>query len=161
MQRKGRKKPPQKKQITTNSLKRCAEKELAMKALMIDCEYFYYPEDVNDFSSLQNFINDHYNSFVKMTKLSCDRTVPPFFVKEYAKDVYINLSEISTIEEVNINLMTKEDYKTSLNNAIDEVCVSCDNFVSQKKRCECGEIQENLCLNGKCELFTLEYEDYL
>ena len=132
-----------------------------MKALLIDCEYFCYPEGVENFSSLNKFINENYNSFVSMNKLSSDRTVPPFFVDEYTTMAYLNVSQIDMIEEVNVTVMSKEDYKTSLNNAIDETCIACDSFDQRTRCCDCGEIQNNLCLNGKCDVFTLAEDDYL
>ena len=131
-----------------------------MKALFIDGEYFYYPENVKNFEELEVFLQEHYNSFVKFKKLSEDRTVPPFFIDEDSKIAYVNIQRINTVEEAEVSVMTKEDYKTSLNNAIDEVCSGCDNYLRGTKSCECGEIQNNLCLNGICELFTIAQDDF-
>ena len=93
-----------------------------MKVLFIDGEYFYYPKTVRNFEEFGDFLKKHYSSFVKLTKLSDDRTVPPFFIDEYSKEAYVNIQRINIVEEVEVSVMTKEDYKTSLNNAIDEVC---------------------------------------
>lgn len=133
-----------------------------MKVLYIDSDYYYYPQEVNNFSELGSYLNNNYGKFIKLTRLCCDRTVPPFFIDEFKKDVYVNIADCSTAEEVNVAVMTKEDYKTSLNNAIDEICTACDSFNTEKRCCDCGEIQENMCLNGKCDTFSLaDDEDYM
>ena len=125
-----------------------------MKALFIDDEYFYYPEGVSNFAQLKDFLKNNYNSYVELTKIESTRVVPPYFVKEYSNKTYVNLQQAKFIEEVEISVMSKEDYTTSLNNAIDEICVHCDNFDQDKRYCECGDIQDTLCLNGKCDIFS-------
>lgn len=130
-----------------------------MKVLYIDCEYYYYPNGVDTFESLGEYINNHYNEFVLMTKLSDENTVPPYFIDEYKNQVYVNLSECSTIEEVEATVMTKSDYSTSLNNAIDEVCYACDSFDSSNRTCECGDFKNNICLNGNCDMFSLAEDE--
>lgn len=125
-----------------------------MKALFIDDEYFYYPEGVSNFAQLKDFLKENYNSYVELTKIESTRVVPPYFVKEYSNKTYVNLQQAKFIEEVEISVMSKEDYTTSLNNAIDEICVHCDNFDQDKRYCECGDIQDTLCLNGKCDIFS-------
>lgn len=132
-----------------------------MKVLYIDGDYFLYPEDVKDFNSLKDYINKNYSSFVQLTKLSSDRTVPPFFIDEYSKQVYVNFSGCQSVEETDVTIMSKADYKTSLNNAIDEVCAACDSFIPGERRCDCGELQNNLCLNGTCEVFSLADDEFL
>ena len=129
-----------------------------MKALFIDDEYFYYPEGVSNFAELKGYLKDNYSSFVKLTKIDSTRVVPPYFVKEYTDKTYVNLQQAQFIEEVDISVMSKEDYTTSLNNAMDEICVHCDNFNQDKRYCECSDIQDTLCLNGKCDLFSKDEE---
>lgn len=129
-----------------------------MKALFIDDEYFYYPEGVSNFTELKDYLKNNYSSFVELTKIDSTRVVPPYFVKEYTDKTYVNLQQAQFIEEVDISVMSKEDYTTSLNNAMDEICVHCDNFNQDKRYCECGDIQDTLCLNGKCDLFSKDEE---
>lgn len=131
-----------------------------MKALFIDDEYFYYPKGVNNFQELKNFLKNNYNSYVELIKIESTRVVPPYFVEEYTNKTYVNLQQVHMIEEVEISVMNKEDYKTSLNNAIDEICIHCDNFDPNNRFCECGEIQESLCLNGKCDIFSRIEDDF-
>lgn len=99
-----------------------------MKALFIDDEYFYYPEGVSNFAELKDYLKNNYSSFVELTKIDSTRVVPPYFIKEYTNKTYVNLQQTKFIEEVDISVMSKEDYTTSLNNAMDEICVHCDNF---------------------------------
>ena len=129
-----------------------------MKALFIDDEYFYYPEGVSNFEELNKYLKNHYSSFVELTKIDSTRLVPPYFIKEYTNKTYVNLQQTKFIEEVDISVMSKEDYTTSLNNAMDEICVHCDNFNHDKRYCECGDIQDTLCLNGKCDIFSKDEE---
>ena len=129
-----------------------------MKALFIDDEYFYYPEGVSNFAELKGYLKENYSSFVELTQIESTRVVPPYFVKEYTNKTYVNLQQAQFIEEVDISVMSKEDYTTSLNNAMDEICVHCDNFNQDKRYCECGDIQDTLCLNGKCDLFSKDEE---
>ena len=129
-----------------------------MKALFIDDEYFYYPEGVSNFAELKGYLKENYSSFVELTKIESTRVVTPYFVKEYTNKTYVNLQQAQFIEEVDISVMSKEDYTTSLNNAMDEICVHCDNFNQDKRYCECGDIQDTLCLNGKCDLFSKDEE---
>ena len=129
-----------------------------MKALFIDDEYFYYPEGVSNFAELKDYLKNNYNSFVELTKNDSTRVVPPYFIKEYTNKTYVNLQQTKFIEEVDISVMSKEDYTTSLNNAMDEICVHCDNFNHDKRYCECGDVQDTLCLNGKCDLFSKDEE---
>jgi hypothetical protein len=130
-----------------------------MKALLIDGEYYSYPKEVKNFAELKSFIDKNYNSYVVLKKLSSDNTVPPFFIDEYSCDVYVNIANCQCIEEKEVTVMSKNDYKTSLNNAIDEICFACDSFNMETRTCDCGDIQNNLCLNGNCEVFTLADED--
>lgn len=132
-----------------------------MKALYIDGDYFYYPHNVNNFKELKEYLKDNYSSFVELTKLDSTKTVPPFFIEDYSNKAYVNLQNIQIIEEVEISVMSLQDYKTSLNNAMEEICSNCDNFNGVERYCDCGDIQENLCLNGQCSLFSLADDDYL
>lgn len=131
-----------------------------MKVLFINGEYFYYPKGVSNFEEFGDYLRENYNTFVKLTRLSDERIVPPFFIDEYTKETYVNIQKIDFVEETEVSVMTKDDYKTSLNNAIDEVCAGCDNYLCRTKSCECGEIQNNLCLNGICELFTIAQDEF-
>ena len=130
-----------------------------MRVLYIDGDYYYYPNGISDLDTLSDFLNKNYSSFIKLTRLDSDHTVPPFFIDEFKSQVILNVSSCSTVEEVTVTIMSRDDYSTSLKNAVDEVCMACDSFNPEKRTCDCGEIQENMCLNGKCDAFCLD-EDF-
>ncbi len=130
-----------------------------MKVLYIDSDYYYFPEGIGDLDSMLDYLNKNYNSFIKLTRLDSDRTVPPFFIDEFKSQVILNIAACSSVEEATVTVMSRDDYSTSLKNAIDEVCMACDSFNPEKRTCDCGEIQENMCLNGKCDTFCLD-EDF-
>ncbi len=131
-----------------------------MKVLLLDYRYIMYPEGISSLEQFIDYANKHFNEFIKLTELSTENCREPYFIKEDVKTVYINLSAIETISEVEIKaIIPKEEYKERLKKIVNEKCVHCASYTELTDPDEnLGGHWNNISLDGECYGFNPKEE---
>lgn len=99
-----------------------------MKILKLDYNYFIFPEGIKTVEEFVEFVNSRSPKFIKLTMLSHDNSVAPYFIEEDQKSVYINLSQVNIIEEINGHVMPRNEYECKLREVVREKCMTCIHF---------------------------------
>lgn len=123
-----------------------------MKILEIDYDYHYYPQGISRIEDFIQDANEHYNTFIELTRLEMDNCLFPYFVGEESKQVFINIATINKISEVEATILCRSDYDTRLAQVVQEKCVNCIHY--EEDACE-GEdhlkmYRDKISLNGEC-----------
>jgi hypothetical protein len=92
-------------------------KEIVMKILEIDYDYYYYPQDISCIDDFIKYANGHYNSFIKLTRFETENCVFPYFIKEETKDVKPSQKEVKTSTAKSTKTASKPATKKVVENA--------------------------------------------
>ena len=82
-----------------------------MKILQLDNNYFRFPEGIKTVEEFVEFVNNSSQKFIKMTMLSEEHSVAPYFIEEDQKTVYVNPLQVTIIEEINGKVMLRIEYE--------------------------------------------------
>lgn len=93
------------------------------------------------------FINNTELKFLKLTRYNVEHCVAPYFIKEEKKEVYVNISRMAVIEEIDAEVMPRIDYESRLLQVVREKCLDCVNFLGDPDNLE-GHYQR-LSLDGR------------
>ncbi len=131
-----------------------------MKALSLDYRYFVYPEGISSLEQFIDYANKHFNEFIKLTELCTENCREPYFIKEDIKTVYINLSTVESIDEIEIKaIISKAEYTERLKKIVAEKCVHCTNYTELADPDKnLGGHWNNISLDGECYGFNLKEE---
>ena len=77
--------------------------------------------------------------------------------EEDKKTVWVNLSQITYIEEIDVEVMPRIDYECRLRKVVREKCLDCVNFQGDPDNLD-GHY-ERLCLDGRCWSYEKRDED--
>ncbi len=121
-----------------------------MRILEIDFEYFYYPEGVSGLSEFIEYVNANYNTFISLVQFNTEECVFPYLIKEETKQVYINVSNIDKIKEVNANILCRSDYDKKLEQVVKTKCINCVNYLEDLDGDNMKGHREKLSLDGEC-----------
>lgn len=121
-----------------------------MRILEIDFEYFYYPEGVSGLSEFIEYVNANYNTFISLIQFNTEECVFPYLIKEETKQVYINVSNIDKIKEVNANILCRSDYDKKLEQVVKTKCINCVNYLEDSDGDNMKGHREKLSLDGEC-----------
>ena len=99
-----------------------------MKLLQLDTNYYRFPEGIKTAEEFAEFANNCGQKFVKMTMYSEEHCMEPYFIEEDKKTVWVNLSQITFIEEINGKVMLRVEYERKLREVVREKCLDCVNF---------------------------------
>ena len=119
-----------------------------MKILQLDNNYFRFPEGIKTAEEFVEFVNNSSQKFIKMTMLSEEHSVAPYFIEEDQKTVYVNPLQVTIIEEINGNVMLRIEYERRLRQVVREKCLDCVNFRGNPD--DLDGHYERLCLDGRC-----------
>ena len=119
-----------------------------MKILQLDNNYFRFPEGIKTVEEFVEFVNNSSQKFIKMTMLSEEHSVAPYFIEEDQKTVYVNPLQVTIIEEINGNVMLRIEYERRLRQVVREKCLDCVNFRGNPD--DLDGHYERLCLDGRC-----------
>ena len=128
-----------------------------MKILQLDNNYFRFPEGIKTAEEFVEFVNNSSQKFIKMTMLSEEHSVAPYFIEEDQKTVYINPLQVTIIEEINGKVMLRIEYERRLREVVREKCLDCVNFQGDPDNLD-GHY-ERLCLDGRCWSYEKRDED--
>ena len=121
-----------------------------MKALILDCDYFLFPERISNIDEFVKFINDKYHSFVKMVRLKKDNCVPPYFIEGDVEDVYVNIAEITEITSEEIFIISEEEYMARLKEIVETKCINCTSYEEEADEDSLKGHREHISLDGDC-----------
>ena len=93
-----------------------------MKILQLDNNYFRFPDGIKTVEEFVEFVNNSSQKFIKMTMLSEEHSVAPYFIEEDQKTVYVNPLQVTIIEEINGKVMLRIEYERRLREVISEKC---------------------------------------
>ena len=71
-----------------------------MKILQLDTNYYKFPEGIKTADEFAKFANNSSQKFVKLTMYSEEHCMEPYFIEEDKRMVWVNLSQITYIEEI-------------------------------------------------------------
>jgi hypothetical protein len=87
-----------------------------MQVLTInECDRYYYPEGITSLKEFIEHANAHYHSLIPLDMLVTENCVHPYYIEEDKKRIYINISNMSSISEDEISLLSKSEYEKRLN----------------------------------------------
>ena len=89
-----------------------------MKLLQLDTNYYRFPEGIKTAEEFAEFANNCGQKFVKMTMYSEEHCMEPYFIEEDKKTVWVNLSQITFIEEINGKVMLRVEYERKLREVV-------------------------------------------
>ena len=81
----------------------------------------------------------------------------PYFIEEDKRTVWVNLSQITYIEEIDGEVLPRIDYECRLRQVVREKCLDCVNFQGDPDSLD-GHY-ERLCLDGRCWSYEKRDED--
>ena len=81
----------------------------------------------------------------------------PYFIEEDKKTVWVNLSQITHIQEADGEAMPRAEYERRLRLVVREKCLDCVNFLGDPDNLD-GHY-ERLCLDGHCWSYEKRDED--
>ena len=128
-----------------------------MKLLKIDSEHYAFPKGIKTVEEFVEFVNNSSQKFIKMTMLSEEHSVAPYFIEEDQKTVYVNPMQVTIIEEINGKVMLRIEYERRLREVIREKCVTCDHFKGDPDNLD-GHY-DTLRLDGYCWRYENTSED--
>lgn len=120
-----------------------------MKILEIDYYYYCFPNGIDCLDDFIAYANEHYNSFIKLTKLETENCTFPYFISEDTKEVYLNTASISRVSEEDVTVLCRADYEIRLEKAIKKKCIDCAYYEEDSADNLKGH-HEKLSLDGEC-----------
>ncbi len=128
------------------------------KLLQLDTNYYRFPEGIKSADEFAQLANDENNQkFVKLTMYSEQHCMEPYFIEEDKKTIWVNLSQITYIEEIDGEVLSRIDYDNRLRQVVRQKCLDCVNFKGDPDNLD-GHY-ERLCLDGRCWSYEKRDED--
>lgn len=121
-----------------------------MKILVIDYHFYYYPENTSCLEDFIQFINAHYHSYIKLTRLETDNCTFPYFIQEETTEVYLNMATMRTISEANVTVLSRHDYDARLAEVVKKKCIDCVHYEEDSDGDPLTGHREKLSLDGTC-----------
>ncbi len=126
-----------------------------MKALKLDYKYFKYPEEYTSLEQFIKYVNDgNPMRFIPLLEYRHDHCLEPYFIKSETSFSYVNMSRIDSIQEIDITVFSKEEYKRRLELAIQDHCLNCELYREDKFTNDPFYYGDKINLDGKCPLKT-------
>ena len=121
---------------------------MKIKLLQLDSNYYRFPEGINTADEFAEYANNSGQKFVKLTLYSGEHSVEPYFIEEDKRTIWVNLSQIPFIEEIDGEVLSRIDYERRLRQVVRQKCLDCVNFQGDPDNLD-GHY-ERLCLDGRC-----------
>lgn len=78
----------------------------------------------------------------------------PYFIKSETSLSYVNMSRIDSIQEIEITVFTKEEYRRRLELVIQDHCLNCELYREDKFMEDPFFYGDRINLDGQCPLKT-------
>ena len=121
---------------------------MKIKLLQLDSNYYRFPEGIKTADEFAEYANSSGQKFVKLTLYSGEHSVEPYFIEEDKRAIWVNLSQITYIEEIDGEVLSRIDYERRLREVVRRKCLDCVNFQGDPDNLD-GHY-ERLCLDGRC-----------
>ncbi len=124
-----------------------------MKILDIDFDYYYYPQGIGCIEEFIAYANEHYNTFMELTRLETENCTFPYFIKEDIRTVYLNIATMEKISEAEATVLCRSDYDIRLAQAVKKKCVDCPYYEEDNQGDNRKGHREKLTLDGECRQY--------
>lgn len=121
-----------------------------MKILEIDYDYYYYPGGISCIEDFIAYANEHYNTFIKLTRFETENCAFPYFISEETKSVYVNIATMKIINEAEVTVLCRSDYNNRLEQVVKKKCIDCVHYEEDKDSDNLKGHREKLSLDGEC-----------
>ncbi len=121
-----------------------------MKILEIDSDYYYYPQGISCIEDFIAYVNEHYNTFIKLTCFETENCAFPYFISEETKPVYVNIATIDKISEAEATVLCRLDYDVRLEQVVKQKCIDCVHYCEDSEGDNLKGHREKLSLDGEC-----------
>jgi hypothetical protein len=130
-----------------------------MKAIVINNHmYCTYPQGINTIEQFIEYLDNHYHSFIKLTRFTEEGCRAPYFIENNLDTMYLNVSMIHHVHEETITVLNKEEYDKRLNEVVTRKCVNCANYSEVGCEDSLDGYRENINLDGECWNFAKKSE---
>ena len=82
----------------------------------------------------------------------------PYLIKDDVKTVYLNVSKIESVNEAEIDVLSREEYDARLKEVVAEKCVDCEYYTEDTKGDNLKGHREKLSLDGECRYYKKKSE---
>ena len=121
---------------------------MKIQLIQLDSNYYRFPEGIKTADEFAEYANSSGQKFVKLTLYSGEHSMEPYFIEEDKRTIWVNLSQITYIEEIDGEVLSRIDYERRLREVVRQKCLDCVNFQGDPDNLD-GHY-ERLCLDGKC-----------
>ena len=90
-----------------------------------EVEFYLYPDGVSTLDEFVENVVKPSNGLVKMKYLNDDAGTAPFFIRDDIKTVYVNFSNITTLEEEEVMLLSDAEFEDQLEPFTLDICEGC------------------------------------
>lgn len=121
-----------------------------MKILEIDYDHYYYPKGISCLDDFIVYANEHYNTFIKLTKFETQNCTFPYFISEDTKEVYVNIANMEKISEEDVTVLCRLDYDIRLEQVVKKKCIDCVHYEEDSEGDDFKGHREKISLDGEC-----------
>lgn len=121
-----------------------------MKILEIDYDYYYYPQGISCIEDFITYANEHYNTFIKLTRFETEKCAFPYFISEETNQVYVNIASMEKISETEVTVLGRLDYDIRLQQVVKQKCIDCVHYEEDNEGDNLKGHREKLSLDGEC-----------
>lgn len=121
-----------------------------MKVLEINYDYFYYPQGISDIEDFIKYANEHYNTFIELTRFETENCAFPYFIDEDIKQVFVNIATIKSISEAEVTVLCRSDYDIRLEQVVKNKCIDCVHYEEDAEEDNLKGHRSKLTLDGEC-----------
>ena len=121
-----------------------------MKILEIDYDYYSYPQGISSIEEFVSHINHHFGAFIPMTQFEVQNCVFPYFILEEKKQVFLNVSQMKRVTEVEATILPKMEYDARLAQVVKHKCIDCVNYTENLTGDNLNGHRERITLDGEC-----------
>ncbi len=124
-----------------------------MKAIEIEYEYYQYPDGITNLKQFAEYLNNSNLQFIELVRFIDDNCREPYFISEETEIVYLNISHIKCIRELEITVLPRAEYECRLEKIVEEKCTLCSNYHGGSKDENLEGHRSNINLDGNCPFY--------
>ena len=129
-----------------------------MKIIEIDFMEYMFPEGIDTIEGFIEYLNNNYGSFIPILKFQTENCKFPYLIKDDVKTVYLNVSKIESVNEAEIDVLSRKEYDARLKEVVAEKCVDCEYYTEDTKGDNLKGHREKLSLDGECRYYKKKSE---
>lgn len=126
---------------------------MQMKALKLDHKYYKYPDEYDTLEQFIEFVNSgNAWRFIPLVEHLHDHCMEPYFIKSETLFSYVNMGRIDSIQEIEITVFSKEEYKRRLELVVQDHCLNCELYREDRFVDDPFYFGDKIGLDGNCPL---------